>query len=606
MDSNKFWEKQYQRNISSIIATCYRYVGDDSVAEDLAHDVFIKAMDKSHTIRSIFNFDNWLKRIAVNHCLDYLRQQPNFVPLPSDLEEEIPEIDDSLVWKAELSKDELLNTIHQLPELHRAVFNLYAIEGYSHRRIADLLGITVPYSKQLLCRARAKLRKMLADKHIENEKLKKGLLMTIWIPFLKKAFPASRRIDRLYRSQLSALRLAPTHPMAASEISKAATAMPGKIGTVLAAHKTALLLVTATGVTGGTIAWQADSNTSPATDPENTPSSMVSYFDESQRDVEDSTIADSTFYPQNKASLPTQETANSAYPKTADNNEPVIVTQKVLVQKNVDIHDTTTIADTVFMLRAPRTRNNAVNEPQLAETKQVQQTITFLENNVLNGKQENFTNMDSLKNIGLAAMLALTMNVGASAQSDNINMQKSNEATPAYKHSVGLSLGMFNGLSMKNYLADHVYFQTDVGLSYIGLPFSLIMTSTPLIGYSDLGVRLGVMYEKQFQKHPANFWFVGGGIDFGKDLVDDPEVFSSIWPMKIGIHGIAGFEWTFKIPLSLQLDIRPGYGILLVSNNFMTSNDWFVITKFPCHFFDFTVAFSIRYRFGKTNAVGVK
>ena len=598
MDSSKFWEKQYQRNISSIIATCYRYVGDDSIAEDLAHDVFIKAMDKSHTIRSIFNFDNWLKRIAVNHCLDYLRQQPNFVPLPSDLEEEIPEIDDSLVWKAELSKDELLNTIHQLPELHRAVFNLYAIEGYSHRRIADLLGITVPYSKQLLCRARAKLRKMLADKHIENEKLKKGLLMTIWIPFLKKAFPASRRIDRLYRSQLSALRLAPTHPMAASEISKAATAMPGKIGTVLAAHKTALLLVTATGVTGGTIAWQADSNTPPATDPGNTPSSMVSYFDESQRDVEDSTIADSTFYPQNKASLPTQETANSAYPKTADNNEPVIVTQKVLVQKNVDIHDTTTIADTVFMLRAPRTRNNAVNEPQLAETEKVQQTVTFLENNVLNGKQENFTNMDSLKNIGLAAMLALTMNVGASAQSDNINMQKSNEATPAYKHSVGLINGfsLLPGVTYKHCPSQQFSMETDLNPKTL-ITGRLLSEKANHIVLIMVELSENFLYQHSFaQKNNISYQYVFGGGVSGAMQPFSPLV----W--KIGVNAFAGFEFVFlDRPISLQVDFRPGYGLLLRSAKTLEEQRHYLdflspgLNHNPQSCFDWAINFAIRF-----------
>ena len=180
--------------------------------------------------------------------------------------------------------------------------------------------------------------------------------------------------------------------------------------------------------------------------------------------------------------------------------------------------------------------------------------------------------------------------------------QKINNNTLQYKHSIGLSLGMFNGISLKNNLVSNVYLQTDIGFSYIGMPFSLIMTSEPLLGYLDIGARLGFIYEKSFLKHKNSFWFLGGGFDFGKDIIDDsaPYGFSSLYPLKVGAHAIVGFEWTFNIPLSLQLDIRPGYGVLFASNKFVHSNDWFVITKFPCHFFDFTVAFSIRYLFGNT------
>lgn len=164
MDNESFWEKQYRRNLDRITGLCYLYVGDQSVAEDLAQDIFLKAMDKFHTIRAVFNFDTWLKRIAVNHCIDYLRLQPNFVPLPAELaDEEDPE--DTALWVKDITANELAETIRQLPEMQRTVFNLYAIEGYSHKRIATLLGISVDYSKQLHHRARSRLGKMLADNH---------------------------------------------------------------------------------------------------------------------------------------------------------------------------------------------------------------------------------------------------------------------------------------------------------------------------------------------------------------------------------------------------------------------------------------------------------
>ena len=82
MDKVNFLERQYKRNLSRIVGLCYRYVNDFTVAEDLAQDVFLKAMENLTAPRAIFNFDHWLTRIAVNHCIDYLRQQPNFTPLP--------------------------------------------------------------------------------------------------------------------------------------------------------------------------------------------------------------------------------------------------------------------------------------------------------------------------------------------------------------------------------------------------------------------------------------------------------------------------------------------------------------------------------------------
>ncbi len=66
--------RKYRRNLGRIFAICYRYVNDRAVAEDLAQDVFVKAMEKFTTIRDIGRFDAWLTHIAVNHCIDYLHR----------------------------------------------------------------------------------------------------------------------------------------------------------------------------------------------------------------------------------------------------------------------------------------------------------------------------------------------------------------------------------------------------------------------------------------------------------------------------------------------------------------------------------------------------
>ena len=164
MDNVKFWEKKYRQNISRILGLCYLYVGDQSIAEDLAHDAFLKAMEKFHTIRAIFNFDSWLKRIAVNLCIDYLRQQTNFIPLSQEIGEEVTTTEGVLLWTTDITEENLLEAIRQLTELQRTVFNLYVIEGYSHKCIAGLLDISEDYSKQLYHRARTRLGKLLAEK----------------------------------------------------------------------------------------------------------------------------------------------------------------------------------------------------------------------------------------------------------------------------------------------------------------------------------------------------------------------------------------------------------------------------------------------------------
>ena len=269
MDKVKFLERQYKRNHSRIVGLCYRYVNDFTVAEDLAQDVFLKAMENLTAPRAIFNFDHWLTRIAVNHCIDYLRQQPDFVLLPLESVADSVSVESRdarpCVSTVDFTEKEILETIQQLPELQRTVFNLYAIERYSHRRIAGVLGISVDNSKQLHHRARVRLAKMLTDKQKEKDDKKKGLIMALLFFSQIRTYANGRRIDRLYRSKLSGLRIDPTvvganhySPLRNTvKITQTATSSSGKIGMVLAAHKTAVLVVAATGIAGGAVAWQA-------------------------------------------------------------------------------------------------------------------------------------------------------------------------------------------------------------------------------------------------------------------------------------------------------------------------------------------------------------
>lgn len=162
MKKEEFWAKQYRRHIAKMVGVCYRYVADWQVAEDLAQDAFLTAMEKSGTLRFWESIESWLTRIAVNQALMYLRNRPEMVALeeePMDAVEDQP--DEVAENKVEFTQEELLELIGKLPTKQHTVFNLYALEHYSHSKIAETLGISVANSKVLLTRARAELQQRL-------------------------------------------------------------------------------------------------------------------------------------------------------------------------------------------------------------------------------------------------------------------------------------------------------------------------------------------------------------------------------------------------------------------------------------------------------------
>lgn len=168
MKKAEFWAKEYRRNIGKMVGVCYRYIGDWQEAEDLAQDAFLKAMEKGSSYHAWGSFEGWLKKIALNEALMYLRNQPETVALEEGMAVEGPLADDPQEVKEDFSQEELLEFIRQLPVKQRTVFNLYAVEHWSHKQIAQKLDISVANSKVLLSRARAELQGMLAAKRIKK------------------------------------------------------------------------------------------------------------------------------------------------------------------------------------------------------------------------------------------------------------------------------------------------------------------------------------------------------------------------------------------------------------------------------------------------------
>ena len=338
MDKTKFWSRKYEGNINRLVAICYRYVGERQTAEDLAHEAFLKAIERADTYRAIGPFDAWLTRITVNRCVSYLRTRPETVPLEEELTPDPADQEDEPNWQSEFTKEELLETIQQLSERQRIVFNLHAIDRVSHQQIADLMDISVTNSKQLFLRARTRLQQLLAAKAQEKESRKKGLLMIILL-FMKK-HGSAHQLERLYRSELSQLRMSPAHRLSESEIRSAVAASPVSAGIALATHKTAAVIAAATAIAGGICVWQMVRNT-----PNENASSPVETFPEtSLQPAEPEPIADTSIAENVSAPIETRH-GTSLQP------EPGVITREIPVTRTVVLHDTITVTDTIFLMQ---------------------------------------------------------------------------------------------------------------------------------------------------------------------------------------------------------------------------------------------------------------
>ena len=202
MQAQQFWTRTYQKNIGKMIGVCYRYVGNRSVAEDLAHEAFLKAIEKSEQYHNFGRFEAWLMRINLNTTLDYLRRQPHFQSVDDmELCADGTETEEEALPAADFTEQEILEAVCSLPDKHRAVFNLYVFEKQKHTQIAETLQIGVRSSKRYLSEARTLLQVKLTNIH----KRKKSLLMVL-LPFIPHKAHA---IDRLCRAKLQHLAFAP-------------------------------------------------------------------------------------------------------------------------------------------------------------------------------------------------------------------------------------------------------------------------------------------------------------------------------------------------------------------------------------------------------------
>ncbi len=159
-------DELYKRYSPKLFGICIRYTKNRHEAEDLLHDGFIRILGNLKSFRCEGSFEGWLHRIMVSLAINYYRKNKL-----RKTENELTEYylnkwsEDSVIDN--LSMNELLEIIRELPEGYQMIFNLYAIEGYKHREISEMLGISESTSKSQFMKARKALQKRIKEMNVE-------------------------------------------------------------------------------------------------------------------------------------------------------------------------------------------------------------------------------------------------------------------------------------------------------------------------------------------------------------------------------------------------------------------------------------------------------
>ena len=140
---------------------CYRMTGNQEEAEDMLQEAFSYAFSKLGSFRFESSFGAWLKRIVVNTCINHLKKRR--VELVYADQHNDPEQEDDTVDYEEIhfKVEEVMKALEKLPEGYRVVFSLYLLEGYDHREISGILGISESTSKSQYLRAKLKMKEIL-------------------------------------------------------------------------------------------------------------------------------------------------------------------------------------------------------------------------------------------------------------------------------------------------------------------------------------------------------------------------------------------------------------------------------------------------------------
>lgn len=150
----------YEQYAGRMLVVCNRYAQTSAEAEDMLQEGFIKVFEKLHTLKGQGSLGPWVKRIMINTALNTLRSRPEAENIGGlqYLDNEVTETQPDI---SHLHFQELIALVRQLPQGCQTVFNLYAIEGYQHNEIAEMLGISQGTSKSQYARAKSLMQEKI-------------------------------------------------------------------------------------------------------------------------------------------------------------------------------------------------------------------------------------------------------------------------------------------------------------------------------------------------------------------------------------------------------------------------------------------------------------
>jgi len=155
----------YKRYSGVLFGICLKYSPNRAEAEDNLQDAFITIFSRIEQYQGKGSFEGWIKRITVNTALQKYRKKKVYdISNEAQIEDAQVEIE-----QTEVPLDFLLKIIQELPDRYRLVFNLYVLDGYSHKEIAEMLGISDGTSKSNLARARMILKTKVTNYNVNNK-----------------------------------------------------------------------------------------------------------------------------------------------------------------------------------------------------------------------------------------------------------------------------------------------------------------------------------------------------------------------------------------------------------------------------------------------------
>ena len=155
-------EHLYKRFASKMYGVCLRYVANTDDANDILQEGFIKVYKNLDKFRREGSFEGWVRRIFVNTAIEQFRKKVKLYNVDEVQENTIE--DKELTALDLLATKDIINIVNELSPGYKAVFNLHVIEGFSHKEIAEVLGITEGTSKSQLARAKGVLKKIIETK----------------------------------------------------------------------------------------------------------------------------------------------------------------------------------------------------------------------------------------------------------------------------------------------------------------------------------------------------------------------------------------------------------------------------------------------------------